>query len=601
MSPSPERLELLREEMLAEGYQAYLVTGTDPHKSEYVAPRWRTREYLSGFTGSAGTLVITQEKAGLWTDSRYFLQAEKELEGTGISLFREEQPGVPSPQTWLTRELPEEGILGVDGSTTPWAVIQTWESFLAPQGKKIAVGPDLLDRIWDNRELEPGKPVWDLEAAFRGLTPRVSKLQRLRQSIQGLGADFQILCTLDDIAWLTNLRGEDVEFSPLFLCFAFVDDTRAELFVHPDAITTPLKNHLEEDGWLLKPYRSFYQTFSQEPLYRKALITPETTNGAVMDALGNRIFLESPSPTTLWKAKKEPGELEGFRRAHKKDARALIKFLTWFHLSIENKKPLSERFCAQKLRDFRAQEEGFLGESFETIPGWRGNGAIVHYNLGLSPGCEIQGSGLFLLDSGGQYLEGTTDVTRTLLVGTPTPQEIRDYTLVLKAHLLLGRTPFPQGTRGYQLDGLTRGILWAQGMNYGHGTGHGVGHVLGVHEGPQKISPAPINQILEPGMILSNEPGIYRRENHGIRIENLQVVEEGFTGDFGPFHTWETLTLVPYESRLIDLSLLTSQEIAQINAYHQRVDNEISDGLTSEETAWLRSATALLGTYNLTK
>lgn len=593
MTTIAQKLQAFRIEMEKEGYGAYLVTGTDPHRSEYTAPRWRTREFISGFTGSAGTVVVTASKAGLWTDSRYYLQAEMELAGTGILLFKEEEPGVPSPQAWVAGELAPGQVLGTDGTTTPWNTLKAWSEALEPQGLKIAVGPDLLDRFWPQRPEEPAMPVWDLESAFRGLTPRSAKLGLVRRALKDSGADFQVLCTLDDIAWLTNLRGEDIQYNPLFLAFALVDDTRAELYAAAEAFNSPLLTHLEEDGWSLKPYRSFYTAAAAEPAYRKVFLTPETTNGALMEALGTREQVTGPSPTTLWKARKDSAELEGIRRAHRKDSRAMVRFMAWF-ASAAGREYLSEGSCAGKLRSFRAQEESFLGESFETIPGWKDHGAIIHYGLSSAEhpeGAALSGRGLFLLDSGAQYLEGTTDVTRTLVIGEPTPEEKADYTAVLRGHLALGRIPFSKGTRGYQLDGMTRSYLWAEGLNYGHGTGHGVGHVLGVHEGPQRINSLPVNIPLEVGMVLSNEPGVYRKGKHGIRIENLQVVTPGFTNEFGEFLSWETLTLVPYERRLIDLTKMTPEEIRQVDDYHARIRRELEGALAPQELKWLEEAT----------
>jgi len=586
----PDRLLRLRAAMKTQGWAASVVTGTDPHDSEYLPPRWETRAWISGFTGSAGTVVVTADRAGLWTDGRYFTQAESELAGSGVDLFREGLPGTPSPLGWLTSVLPAGAVVGVDARTVSWAKLLKWQEETRVAGLKVEAGPDLLDQVWNDRPGLPHGAVWDYQTAVEGLAPRQDKAQALRAALKPLGADAHLVTALDDLAWLFNLRGTDIDFTPVFLGWGWVDTDRVVLFAQEACLEPAVRKALEKARVELRPYEALEADLPALAAGRRLLITPDRVNAHLVQMLkkAGTTLVEGPTPLTLMKSRKTEAELALSREAHRRDGAALVEFLHWFEVEAP-KGQLTETAASDALDGFREKQKGYRGPSFTAIPGFLANGAIIHYHA-HGPGASLKGRGLFLLDTGAQYTQGTTDVTRTLVLGEPTPREIEDYTTVLKAHVQVSLMPFPVGTRGYMVDAFARRVLWKKGANYNHGTGHGVGLFLGVHEGPARLNTEPLPFALDPGMILSNEPGLYRPGEYGIRIENLVTVVEAGKTEFASFLGWDTLTLCPYERRLIDAGTLEPDERAWINAYHTRVRDEIGPLVSPAAREWLGRA-----------
>ncbi len=576
----PERVGALRAAMARNGWSACLITGTDPHDSEYVPPRWETRAWISGFTGSAGLVVVTADAAGLWTDGRYHLQAESQLAGSGISLFREGLPDTPSPLAWLAQTLPPGSVVGVDARSVTWSRLTRWRAE-AP-GLRFEAGADLLEALWNDRPAVPRGGIEEYSPA--GITPRADKLARLRAAMDTQGVRSCLVTALDDLAWLFNLRGSDVEYTPVFLGWAIIEADRARLYIGGE-----LSSSLA--GAEVAPYEAFERDVAS--LEGPTLVAAERANAGLIETLNAAgTAWKDGNPLATFKAKKGAGELELIRQAHLKDGAALVEFLAAFDDRAATGR-LTESAAARTLDAERERRGGYRGPSFEAIPGFREHGAIIHYRA-EGEGSALDGRGLFLLDTGAQYIEGTTDVTRTLIVGEPTAEEIEDYTLVLKAHVQVALTPFPIGTRGYMIDAFARRVLWKTGRHYGHGTGHGVGHFLSVHEGPARLNSEPIPVALEPGMVMSNEPGLYRPGRYGIRIENLVTVVAGETSAFGSFLRWEALTLCPYERRLIDVSRLEPDEREWIDAYHAEVFTHLGDLVSADARRWLKIACAPL-------
>ncbi len=593
-----DKLTALRREMKKEGVQAYIVYSSDPHGSEYVADHWRCRSWLSGFTGSAGTVVVTAEKAGLWTDFRYFIQAAGELEGSDIKLFRMDEPGVPDYRSWLKTELKRTGrdetgdgtaVIGVDGRTL---TLKEWESFApALAGSDILINGDLdlIGRLWTDRPAEPTGAVWALSEDEAGLS-RKEKLDAVLQELEQRALKETVIASLDDIAWILNLRGSDVPCNPVIQSYLYLSKDRRIWFVDDRKISDEIRISLETDDIGIRPYDELgrFMRELEGPLY----ISAEKTSYALLSVLPDSCELvKGTDISTNLKARKNEAEQKNIRRVMERDGAAMVRFIIWFRKTLKERS-VTELEAAAVLRAFREEQEGFLDESFSPIPGYAAHGAICHYEATAGKEFTLERNSLFLIDSGGQYRGGTTDITRTLAAGEPSEAERRDYTLVLKGHIALSRAVFPAGTRGYQLDILARQPLWNCGLNYGHGTGHGVGYILNVHEGPQRISPHPVDRALEDGMIISNEPGIYREGEYGIRIENLVMVrpwsENPGSGDF---HDFETLTLCPYERSLIDSSLLDDEEKRWINEYSETVYNRLSPLLVQGERDWLREET----------
>jgi Xaa-Pro aminopeptidase len=588
-----ERLDALREQMSSEGCTAYLVTGSDPHMSEYTAPRWGDRAWISGFTGSAGTVVVTAERAGLWTDSRYYLQAENELAGSGIELFKMDEPETPGIPAWLGDVLEKGAAVGTNAETVSLAQTRRYKDELEARGLTFRALPDLLDRIWEGRPDHPREPVFQHDVKYAALD-RGTKLGRLRKRMRAEKADLQILAALDDIAWLLNMRGGDIPYNPLFLAYAFVREDGVELFADRGKFSADLMDLLEEEGITVRDYGEVFAAVEELAPGQQVLLDPAVVNRALFDRIPGQVEVrERTDATAEFKACKEKGEIEGIRAAMRKDGAAMVKFLYWLsHAAVHGTQ--DEVSIADQLREFRSMQPGFMGESFGSIVGFHDHGAVVHYSPTPESAYTVEGAGLLLIDSGGHYLNGTTDITRTVAVGSTSRQQMEDYTSVLKGHIQLALSIFPKGTRGVQLDAFARKPLWDRGLHYGHGTGHGVGYFLNVHEGPQSISQRLRDVTIQPGMVSSNEPGIYRPGEYGIRIENLILTVTRFSTPFAEFYGFETLTLCPLERRLIDPGMLTAREREWVNAYHRRVREELSPLLEETERNWLAEQTAPL-------
>ena len=595
--PIANRLASLRSVLRSRNLAAWVITSTDPHDSEYVPERWETRAWSTGFTGSAGLVIVTTEAAALWTDGRYFTQAEAELAGTEILLMREGVAETLTPMDWLKSVLHRGAVVGTDALTVMHGRLDGWKTELAVAGIGLEAGDDLLDALWPDRPLLPSKPVLDYQMMVSGLTPRAEKLANLRKALIGRGASACLITALDETAWLLNLRGDDIAYNPVFLAWTWVETDTCVLYTDESRLNPGVTASLAADGVVVKPYGDL---LARPPLAEKSLrvlVTPERTNEALYHLLEQSLppghLVAAPSLLARPKACKTPGELALIRNAHVKDAVALASFLAWFdaHVAAGHGQE-TERSASDKLTAFRAAQPGYRGESFTPIPGFQENGAIIHFHLAEGKGKPLAGRGLFLLDTGAQYAEGTTDITRTLAVGIPTAAEIEDYTLVLKAHIQVALTPFPVGTRGYSVDAFARRVLWKKLRNYGHGTGHGVGQYLSVHEGPPRVNAEPVNVVLEAGMLLSNEPGLYRPGHYGIRLENLIVVTPGEKTLFGSFQTWETVSFCPFERRLIDPSLLDDDEKDWLNGYHEQVLAKVGPLVDGDTRSWLAQACA---------
>lgn len=580
-----ERVKALRRLMKAEGISAYYITGTDPHQSEYVSPRWRTRAFISGFTGSAGSVLITEDKALLWVDSRYYIQGASEIENSEFILMKIEEL---SPETYMEENLEKGAVLGIEERSVSINSFLFLKELLARRDIEVVTTKDLLSSLWQDRPSAPVTKLRLVDVAYAGLT-REDKLERVRSVLEKKGVDFTFITSIDDIAWLTNLRGDDILYNPVFLSFAFVDKTKAVLFTAKERFDEKVRAEIEK-CFEIREYEEAY-TLLPSIAHGKAYFDSTKVNMGFFSVFEKAFFTGIDITTTL-KARKNMIELRGMRRAHKLDGIAFANFMA--NLDTEPDGSLSEIDVSNAFEAQRERLEGYLGPSFAPISAFAENGAIVHYSATKESNRKIDKDGLLVLDTGSQFYFGMTDLTRTLLFGKATREEKIDYTLVLKGHLALASQRFIKGTRGYQLDILAHQYLWTAGMTYSHGTGHGVGCNLNVHEGPMRISPAPIDVPLEEGMVLSDEPGVYKENRHGVRIENLVAVQKDVTTEFGEFLSFEVLSLVPYEKELIETNLLTDNEIKLINAYHEWVRDELIDEVDEKAKAWLEKATSPL-------
>lgn len=586
-----EKIAALRGLMAEHGLAAYIVPGTDPHASEYMAAHWRETTWLSGFKGEAGTVVVTLGEAKLFTDSRYYLQAGIELQGTGIDLMRASDIDCPSINDWLKSVLKAGEKVGVNPEMFSVNEYSAMKATFADDEIGLE-SIDLIRPLWtDDRPAIPQASLYEYEERFAGESV-ASKLQRIREKIQAKKADAMVVSALDEIAWLLNIRGCDIEFNPQVISYAVLEQDKCTLFVLPEKVGAKASKYLAEQSIATENYEDVFlylRSLKGTVLYDGAKV-----NEALFEAIGGK-SVNAQSPILIDKAHKNAVEIEGERKAMVQDSVALTRFFKWLEEeAFKGGKKQTEWSLMEKLHEFRLKGENFVEESFGTIAGYKGNGAIVHYAAMPDNCAEVQAEGMLLLDSGGQYLDGTTDITRTVWLGGSIPSQAkRDYTYVLKGHLALGHIRWPRGTRGNQLDALAKQYMWQAGITFGHGTGHGVGHFLGCHEGPQNIRTDMNPTVLEAGHICSNEPGIYRTGEWGIRTENLVTVipaprtEACTTED--EFLTWETLTLCYYDTTLIDMSLMSAQEITWINDYHKRVYELTAPLLTQEEAAWLQN------------
>ena len=592
-SPMRMRLAQLREELARRGVHALLVPSSDPHLSEYLPERWQGREWLSGFTGSMGTLVVGSERAALFADSRYWVQAEAQLAGTGIELVRIGSAASPAHLDWLVEQVPRGGVVAVDGQVLGLAAAQALKARLDTAGISLRTAPDLLDAIWPDRPALPAQPVY-AHRAPHAPRPRASKLALVREAIAKQGATHHFISTVDDIAWLTNLRGSDVEYNPVFLAHLLLHATGGTLFVGPGKIDAALRDELAADGVAVAPYEQAAAALGALGSGQVLLLDPKRVTLGFREQVGSGCrVVEAINPSTLLKSRKTEAEAVFIRQAMAEDGAAMCEFYAGFEAALARGERLTELDVDERLSAARARRAGFVGLSFSTIAAWQGNGAMPHYRALPESFATIEGDGLLLIDSGAQYLGGTTDITRVWPIGQVTAAMKRDYTLVLKGTMGLSRTRFPRGTPAPMLDAIARAPLWAEGLDFGHGTGHGVGYFLNVHEGPQSISRSvpDAHMGMEPGMITSIEPGVYRPGQWGVRIENLvmnvpAVTPEG--SSFAEMLEFETLTLCPIDTHCIDRSLLRADEIAWLNAYHAKVHERLAPLLAGDALAWLQ-------------
>lgn len=585
-----QRINALRQAMQKNGLDAYIIYGTDPHISEYIPSYWQTRAFISGFTGSAGLVIVTAQKAALWTDSRYFIQAENELKDTGIGLVKMRVAGQPSPSDWLKTNLSGGALVGTDEACISIHQFRAMESNLKQASIQFIGTTDLLDSIWENRPPLPDDKIYEHEIRYACIE-RKEKMEAICKQLSHMGADRHIITAMDEVAWTFNLRGSDVDCNPVFLAYAVVSSEHPILFIDNKKLLPVLKAKLQVEGIEIQEYSELSTYLEDLPSSAQILVDPDRTNYSILKKIPAHCkVIESLSVPCKLKSVKSEAEISNIRHAMRKDGVAMLEFLYWLR-NILPSHPVDEYECAQKLIEFRESKPGYKGISFLPIVGYKEHGAIVHFHVSPENALPILQDGFLLFDSGGQYLDGTTDITRTVALSKPTDQQKQDYTLVLKGMISLSMAKFPVGTRGYHLDILARNDLWQHQLNYGHGTGHGVGYFLNVHEGPMSIRQEFNEHVIEPGMVLSNEPGIYRQGDYGIRTENMIVCVKDETTEFGDFLRFDTLTLCPIDTAAIDKSLLNGQEIAWLNNYHQRVKAELEPLVSDELKLFLQELT----------
>ena len=578
-----EKLSLLRNEMKANGLDAFVVFNADPHMSEYFTPYWEERKWISSFDSSAGYIFITHDKAVLWTDGRYLVQAKNQLTGTGVDFFIEGTKDAPLSQEWLLNELPQGAKVGCNGLCTPHNTWNLLSDTLKRKGITLVDKP-LIEKIWKDRPKDDRKPIYVRAEKYTGRSTS-DKLATLRGIMADKGVTHFLVTALDDIAWVTNLRGNDVNFNPVFLAYLCITPKSATLFVDTKQCDDSVKAYLKEQHIELKDYHDYFKELQK--LKGETILLSPDANQTIYNTVGEHNTLHiAPSPVQLLKAVKNETELEGFRKAMVKDGVALVNFFYWLENNI-GKTPFTEHSLGDVMDKFRA-EQGFLANSFGKIIGYEGNGAIVHYHAATNPEVPMHAKGTVLIDSGAHYIEGTTDITRVIPLGEFSEDFKRDYTLVMKAMITLSTTIFPAGTRGVQLDSITRAILWKNQRDYGHGTGHGVGSYLCVHEGPQSIRKEMRDVPMLEHMVCSNEPGIYCEGRYGIRIENLVAVQKHSSNEFGDFYRLETLTLCPLDTRAVIVDMLTEEERQWLNNYNQWVEKTLSPLVGKEQQAWLK-------------
>jgi Xaa-Pro aminopeptidase len=587
----PARLEAMRQFMTEKNLDAFIIPSTDAHLSEYPPKYWESRKWISGFTGSAGTAVVTKEKAGVWTDSRYFIQAAEELKDTGFDLFKMGQPETPDMTDWIIEQVGSGGTVGIDGLVYASSDAKSLKSKLDSKNINLNTEFDPFSVIRTDRPEIPQNHIFTLPVEVAGESVK-SKIERINGELKKLEADGIIIVTLDAVAWTFNMRGNDVEYNPVAVAYAYVSENETVLFVDPDKISEEITEEYKEQGIIISDYNNVFEYVANLPADSKVCVTGNKINWKLLQTIPESCkIVDVPSPVDLMKSIKNETELEGFRNAMIKDGVALVKFYMWLEKAIPTGE-VTEVMIEEKLLEYRSQQENFVGESFGTIAGYAGNGAIVHYHATPENCLTIKPEGLLLIDSGGQYKDGTTDITRTVAAGKLTKQMKADYTNVLKGHIALATAIFPEGTRGSQLDVLARKALWNNCLTYWHGTGHGIGHFLNVHEGPQNIRLEENPTLLKPGMVTSNEPGVYRANQYGIRIENLIVTQEyRKTEEFGTFYNFETITLCPIDTRPISKKLLTKCEKKWLNKYHKMVYKKLKNHLSVEEKTWLKNKT----------
>lgn len=583
------RIASLRSFMKERGLSAFIIPSTDPHSGEYVPAHWEARKWISGFTGSAGTAVITLNKGGLWTDSRYFLQAETQLKDTGITLFKDRVEGTPSISEWLGCELKPQDKVGIDGWVNTYSGAESLRNDLATYGIELTISDDPFQRIWKDRPALPLNTPFILPLAYAGISAS-EKLKIIRNQLSQSQADGILISALDEIAWTLNLRGDDIHCNPVFISYLLITQGNATLYIIKEKLTPELTAYLDDNGIGTHDYTQIESDLRHFPGKRIQLSSETNLTLYLAVAQSGASIINRPSPVCLLKAVKNETEIEGFRQAMKRDGVAMVRFLMWLEQAVQSGQE-TEVSIDQKLYELRAGQALFHGISFDTIAGYQEHGAIVHYEATPETASTLKPEGLLLLDSGAQYTDGTTDITRTIALGPVSEDQRIDYTLVLKGFIALSQAEFPQGTCGTQLDVLARQYMWKAGINYGHGTGHGVGHFLNVHEGPHQIRMNHMPAQLRPGMTLTNEPGIYKAGRYGVRTENTMLIIESQTTEFGNFYKFEPLTLCPIDKTPICTEMLTPDEKQWLNKYHAYVYAQLSPLLNEEEKAWLAKAT----------
>ena len=596
-SPAPLRIKQVQDALRDAGVAAVVVPSSDPHLSEYLPERWQARQWASGFTGSVATLVVTTEHAALFVDSRYWVQAERQLAGSGIELIKIPTPPGAQHLDWLCANVARGSTVAVDGSVVSVAAARQLRETLGRCEISLRSDVDVIAAAWPDRPALPVAPVYE-HSGREAPHARTGKLAHVRAAMREAGATHHLISTVDDIAWLLNLRGADVGFNPVFLAHVLLDANGATLFVAPGKVGPALAAALAADGVQVAPYEQIAAAVTALPAAARLLVDPRRTTLGLVE--GSRaVRIEAINPSTLAKSRKSDAEAENVRRAMVEDGIAMCEFYAWFEAQLadpKRRKPITELTIDEKLGEARARRPGYVGPSFATIAAFNANGAMPHYRATPESHATIEGDGLLLIDSGAQYLGGTTDITRMWPIGRISEAQQRDVTIVLRGTMALSRTRFPRGTPGPMLDAIARAPLWHHGLDYGHGTGHGVGYFLNVHEGPQTISRvvAEPAMAMQPGMITSIEPGVYRPGEWGVRVENLvlNVPAKSIGNEFGEFLEFETLTLCPIDTRCIDPTLLRGDEIARLNGYHAMVAERLAPGLDGAALAWLRLRTA---------
>lgn len=584
------RISDLRMKMQDKGLDAYVIFGTDPHMSEYLPARWQTRAFISGFTGSAGMVIVSLDKAALWTDSRYFLQAEEQIAGTGVELVKMRTPGFPEPDQWLKTNLKKGSVAGTDEWSVSVNQFAAMQKSLGEAEIGFAEAGDLLDAIWTGRPELPDSPVYEHDLQY-ACTSRTEKIAIVAKELEKVGAEMQIVSALDDLAYVLNLRGSDVEFNPVFVAYALVSAKKTVLFVTESKISGSLKAKLELENIEIKGYGEITGYLHQLPEGTKILIDRDRTNQAILKNIPAKCkIIPGLSIPCQLKAIKSKEEVNHIRNAQRKDGVALVEFIHWAKANV-GKMPITEYTVAEKLNEIRAKQDGFKGISFYPIVGYKEHGAIVHFHVEEHNALPVEADGFLLFDSGGQYLDGTTDTTRTIALSELSARQKSDFTITLKGMISLTNVVFPVNTRGYHLDIMARKDMWRNGLNYGHGTGHGVGYFLNVHEGPMSIRQEFNDRVIEEGMVMSNEPALYRLGEYGLRTENMMVCVKDRSTDYGDFLRFETLTLCPIDLGAIEKSLLNDEEIKWLNDYHQWVYDELSPLLNEELKAFLKKET----------
>lgn len=590
----PERLVALRQEMKEKNIAVYVVPTADFHESEYVGEHFKARRFITGFTGSAGTAVITQKEAGLWTDGRYFVQAAKQLEGTTVTLYRMGEEGVPTVDEYIAQNLQEGEVIGFDGRVVNARWGKKLQEIAEEKHGSLYVEEDLIDKIWMDRPPMAKEPVWILEEKYSGKSTK-EKLNAVREKMKEAKADVHLLASLYDISWLLNVRGNDISYVPVVLSYLALTENECIWFVQEDVLDENVRSYLHENAITTKPYHAFYE-YVKTLENRKVLLNPAVINTRIYNSIPKLAdIIEAEDPSLMMKAVKNPVEIENTRNAHVKDAVAMCKFMYWLKQNV-GKQEMTEISAADHLAELRAQQEGFLDLSFDTICGYADHGAIVHYAATPESDVKLKPEGLLLVDSGGHYLEGTTDITRTFALGPVTDEMKADFTRVCRANMNLANARFLYGCSGMNLDVIAREPFWEAGLDFKHGTGHGVGYILNVHEGPNafryKGTPdRPGGTVFEEGMVTTDEPGIYIEGKYGIRLENELVCRKGEKNTYGQFMYFENLTYVPFDLDAIDPDQMTGVEKKRLNDYHANVYKVVSPYLEGEELAWLKEAT----------